>query len=716
MAESSPPPDKINVGGIDIAWDVARGTCTFSGLPVAMMWVDTTLAGLLSGVQAMVGTERFSLALQAQGRQSVDADWRVISAAASFEEGFRHIATIAAVAGWGEWTLTSIDRDLREARFEARDGWEGRFQRSLGVCWGSGMLAGKLAGYCSRLFQTNCWADQTAFLAKGDARDEFTVHPSTRSIEDEIERLLQTDDATRADMAVALQKLRESDERWQFALEGAGDGVWDWNAQTNEVYFSRSWKAMLGYQEQEIGTSLAEWEKRLHPDDRERTFADLEAHLSGRRPLYTNEHRLLCKDGSYKWILDRGKVLTRTSDGKPLRVIGTHTDITERRRMELQLRHGQKMEAVGQLAGGIAHDFNNLLQAILGYTEILLDTSPPDLPARAELGEIQRSANRAAELTQQLLAFSRRQVLEPRPIDLNLVVNDTLRMVRRVIGEYIRLEFVPGQALATVLADPGRIEQVLMNLCMNARDAMPDGGRLLVETANVALSERETPIPESGEAGGYVVLAVTDTGTGMTPETVSHLFEPFFTTKAVGKGTGLGLATAYGIVQQHGGHIGVHSEPGEGSVFKVYLPTVAGAPVDAKPKGGIPAPCGQGTILLAEDEPLVRALTTRMLKGAGYRVLAAEDGEEALRVFDEAGGKVDLLLLDVVMPGLGGKAVLEAIRKKSPSIPCLFCSGYSEDAVHTDFVLQGGLKLLRKPFARDDLLRMVHDLVTARKA
>ncbi|MBN2080636.1 PAS domain S-box protein [bacterium] len=369
---------QINIGGIVLEWRLDQGTCSFAGLPITLMWTNTTLAGLMTGLHTMVGTKRFALALQAEGRKSVDSDWEIISSYPDFQQGFAAFAASARVAGWGKGRLTNLDFQRKEAHFIIENSWEGRYQKAIGVCWGSAMLAGKLSGYGEKLFGENCWTEQTQFIANGDAFDAFTVRTSSRTIESELADLLKADEATRADMAVALKKLedeieqgrlkelelteandqlsvaeeelrrqytslaakeqalRQSEERWQFALHGAGDGLWDWDAQTNKVFYSGQWKAMLGYADAEIGDSLEDWKRLVHPEDLAHVMEAIEQHFSGQTPVYHNEHRLRCKDGSYKWILDRGKVISRTAEGDPLRVIGTHTDISDRKRAELR--------------------------------------------------------------------------------------------------------------------------------------------------------------------------------------------------------------------------------------------------------------------------------------------------------------------------------------------------------------------------------------------
>jgi len=394
-------------------------------------------------------------------------------------------------------------------------------------------------------------------------------------------------------------------------------------------------------------------------------------------------------------------------------VLSAAIDVTQQNRLEEQLRQSQKMEAIGQLAGGVAHDFNNILQAILGYTDMVLGDLSPEEPHYAPLTQVYRAGERAAGLTQQLLAFSRRQLLQLAPVDLNHVVEDLMRMVRRLIGEDIELMLMPGHELWPVSADRGQLEQVLMNLCVNARDAMPEGGRLTIETRNVEVDQRFCEAHDWAKPGRYVLLNVSDSGTGMDAATLGQIFDPFFSTKGPGKGTGLGLAMVYGIIRQHDGMVQVYSEPGAGTTFHVYIPTSEESCEAALTETEEAVVGGTETILLAEDSEQARLLIEQILWQAGYRVLVAADGEEALELYRRHGEEVDLLLLDVVMPRVGGRAAFDQIRRSRPDARCVFVSGYSEGAVHTDFILDEGLQLVQKPYHRNDLLRTVRQVLDA---
>jgi len=386
-------------------------------------------------------------------------------------------------------------------------------------------------------------------------------------------------------------------------------------------------------------------------------------------------------------------------------------DITARKLLEQELLHAQRMEGVGQLAGGIAHDFNNLLTVISGRSEMVLFRLTPADPLRRDLDLIHKTAARAAALTRQLLAFSRKQVLQPRVFDLNELVGSSTSLLKRLIGEDIELTFVPGADAGRVRVDPGQLEQVIVNLAVNARDAMPEGGRLTVETASAALPADYAALHVDVAPGSYVMLAVSDTGIGMDHALQARIFEPFFTTKGPGKGTGLGLATVYGIVKQSGGHVRVYSEPGRGTVFKIYLPRTD-APTElaaAAAPGAVPG--GTETVLLVEDEHEVRGLAVEVLEGLGYTVLEAAGPGDATLIAERHAGLIDLLLTDVVMPGMGGRALASRVTAARPETKVLFMSGYTDDAIVRHGVLEPGMSFLEKPFTSQALALKVREVL-----
>jgi signal transduction histidine kinase/CheY-like chemotaxis protein len=402
----------------------------------------------------------------------------------------------------------------------------------------------------------------------------------------------------------------------------------------------------------------------------------------------------------------------RERDG---RIVGASLicrDVSERKRLERQVVQSQKMEAIGQLAGGVAHDFNNLLTIINGYSELLLNRLPAGDSMRQLLSEINRAGERAGTLTRQLLAFGRQQVLEPKVLDLNAVVSDTEKMLRRLIGEDVILTYVPSPAVQPVKVDPGQMEQILMNLAVNARDAMPQGGRITLETRSVTLDEHYVQSHPDARPGQYAMLAVSDTGCGMDDATKARIFEPFFTTKGPGKGTGLGLATVYGIVQQSGGCIEVSSELGRGTTFKIYLPQVR-EPVSAvKSMCGIRMmPRGSEIVLLVEDEDGVRSLARHVLRSCGYAVLEADDGQRAVQLVEDHRGPIDLVVCDVVMPYLGGRQLVERLSALRPALKVLFVSGYTDDAVVRHGVLTSDYAFLQKPFTPTALAQKVREVL-----
>ncbi|HXF96086.1 MAG TPA: ATP-binding protein [Gemmatimonadales bacterium] len=389
-------------------------------------------------------------------------------------------------------------------------------------------------------------------------------------------------------------------------------------------------------------------------------------------------------------------------------------DITERRRAEERLREAQKMEAIGRLAGGVAHDFNNVLTAIFGYVELMFEDLAEHNPARRDLEEIRKAAQRAAGLTRQLLAFSRQQVLDPVVLSVNELVEDIDKMLRRLVGEDVELRVSLARDAGNVRADAVQLQQVLMNLVVNARDAMPTGGKLLIETANAELAQQYADGDRLVAPGPYVMLAVSDTGVGMDAGIRARIFEPFFTTKERGRGTGLGLSTVYGIVKQSGGYIWVYSEPGRGTTFKVYLPRVdapAQVPARAAEVGGSPG--GSETILLAEDDELLRPLARGLLQKLGYTVLEAKNADQALAMGRDRGGAIDLLVADVVMPGGSGRELATRLAEARPGLKVLYMSGYTDDAIVQHGMLEPGLHFLQKPFTPSVLARKVREVLDA---
>ena len=461
-----------------------------------------------------------------------------------------------------------------------------------------------------------------------------------------------------------------------------------------------------------LGTPMGDL---LHPDDVASERAGRDRLLAGETRSVDLETRWPRPDGHVLWMYLNLSVVP-DANGRPVSLLAYLRDITDRKNLEDQLRQAQKMEAVGQLAGGIAHDFNNLLTAILGSTELLVVGTPPSDPRREDLQEIGRAAHRAAGLVRQLLAYSRKQVLQPRLVNLNTIVHEMGAMLRRVVGEQIALQLHLDPSLGDVIADPGQLEQVIANLGVNARDAMPAGGTLTLTTANVSGAGLATAAAEGLPLGGpLVALSVGDTGTGMDDHVLAHLFEPFFTTKELGRGTGLGLATVYGIVRQSGGQIQVASRPGEGSTFTVFLPRAeapaggSGPVVAAEP----PVPGGSETVLVVEDEDAVRHLVCRALRAKGYRVVEAPHAEAALLLAGAMAEPIHLLVSDLVMPGISGLLLAERLVLSRPAMQVLFITGYAPEAVDRHGELAAAGSLLEKPFTADQLARKVREVLTA---
>jgi two-component system cell cycle sensor histidine kinase/response regulator CckA len=498
-------------------------------------------------------------------------------------------------------------------------------------------------------------------------------------------------------------ELRDSEERYRLLFERNLAGVYRSTLDGRMLECNRAFAQMMGYGSP--AEVLAQPAAAFHADARAReTFLE-QLRREGSLLNYENVGRR--KDGSGIWVIENVSLL-RTEDGSPEILLGTVIDMTERRKLEEQLLQSQKMEAVGRLAGGIAHDFNNLLTAVSGYTELLIGQLAEGDPRRESAEEIRQAGHRAAALTQQLLAFSRRQVLEPRVLDLNAVISNMERMLRRVIGEDIELSTSLAGSLWRTKADPAQIEQAILNLVVNARDAMPRGGQLTLETANVDLDAKYS----GGAPGPHVMLAVSDTGVGMDKEQQARLFEPFYTTKERGKGTGLGLSTTYGVVKQSGGSIWVYSERGLGTTFKIYLPR-SEEPLDEPAEAPPPAIplSGTETILLVEDEPEVRRLVQKILDMHGYAVLSAASPAEAIAISRSRPGTIDILVTDVIMPGMNGRELARALSTARPDLRVLYMSGYTDAAIAHQGILDPGTAFLSKPFTPDVLARKVREVL-----
>ena len=516
--------------------------------------------------------------------------------------------------------------------------------------------------------------------------------------------------AERAQRSLAEQALLLS-RRLAEAQHVAQLGYWEIDSATGDVFWSDEMYRLAGLPVGERPVPTEQFIARVHPDDRERMQAVAAAAVANLTE-FTEQYRIVIPQGPTRFVQAKGRIITDELGARKL--IGTVQDISERVDLESRLRHIQKLDAIGQLAGGLAHDFNNLLTVIDGCVGLL--AADPNDPDRDEfLTEIRDAARRGSAMTRQLLAFSRQQVVQPRVFDLNDTVRGLNPMLRRLIDERIKLVTKLDAVDARIRADPGQIEQVLLNLLVNARDAMPAGGTLRVETTNLTLDETYCALYPAAHPGAHVVLVVSDSGVGMPHDMVDRIFEPFFTTKPAGKGTGLGLATVHGIVQQSGGHISVYSEPGQGSTFRLYFPAQAASEDGEESRAAAtPAPKGSETILLVEDDRSVRITASAVLRRAGYQVAEAMDGSEALVICRDPQQHFDLVLSDVVMPNMGGRELATALRSESPSLPIILMSGYTRDAS----ILSGDptLAFLEKPFTSESLTQRVRDVLDAARS
>jgi PAS domain S-box-containing protein len=512
---------------------------------------------------------------------------------------------------------------------------------------------------------------------------------------------------------LAAETLRQSQERLQLALKAARMGTWRWDVSSNLLSWDEGLDNLYDLAPGEKVTRYEQFIERVHQDDR--TFVE----SSVARALHAGgldyEFRILLPNGRVRWLADQGHVV-RDQAGNLIYMTGVCLDVTDRKHAEERLRQAQRMESVGQLAGGIAHEANNMMSVVLGCADYVLQRSDLSEPVRQDVAQIWKAAKRTAGVTQQLLAFSRRQVLQPQVLDLNATVRGLEPILTRTLGESSGLRMHLSATLGRVRADPGQLEQVLINLTLNARDAMQDGGRLTIETMNVLLDPRYVaakPV-ETLKPGEYAALIVTDTGHGMDRETLGRVFEPFFTTKGVGQGTGLGLSTVYGIVKQSGGFIWAYSEPGLGTTFKLYFPLVPTIDELIDAPETTPPALPDEVVLIAEDEPMVRGIMARTLRDSGYGVLEAADGKEALEIVEARGGDVSLVVADVVMPGLGGREMAARIAQRWPRVSVLFTSGYTGLDVVRRGLMEEGREFIQKPLAPEALIRKVRQMVDER--
>jgi PAS domain S-box-containing protein len=496
------------------------------------------------------------------------------------------------------------------------------------------------------------------------------------------------------------QLLRETLERFMMVTQATADVVWDWNLVTDAIWWSEGMRTLFGYDIGTLPPGSSSWTDGLHPDDRDRVLESIHGAIDGDASEWQDEYRFVRGDGSScAQVIDRGFII-RDEAGKATRMVGSMVDVTQQRELEAQLRQAQRLDAIGQLTGGVAHDFNNLLTVVLGNSE-LLESRLADQPQLRAIAEMTRmAAERGAELTSRLLAFSRKQPLDPKPEDAGRLVTNMADLLRRVLGDNVETKLRIAEGLWPALVDAPQLESAVLNLCINARDAMPEGGRINIDVANSAVRGANA---DGAPPGDYVTISVSDNGTGMNAETLSRVFEPFFTTKEVGKGSGLGLSMVYGFITQSRGHIKIHSALGEGTIVRLYLPRArhaATAQIETPERDEIVG--GRERVLIVEDDDLVRAQVSAELTSLGYQVTAAIDGPRALDALSKQ--DFDLLFTDVVLPGgMNGRQLADKARAARPLLPVLFTSGYAEDVIVHEGKVEDGLHLLRKPYRRREL-------------
>ncbi len=516
----------------------------------------------------------------------------------------------------------------------------------------------------------------------------------------------------------AERNLRESENRLKLVMEGSNDGFWDWSLVSGEIKLSSRCADFLGYTPDELGRLFSEGRLLMHSDDRREVMKLIAEHLQDLVPQYTAEYRMMSREGDWKWLLDRGKVVEWDSLGRPLRITGTTSDVTnrklseeEKQHLENQLHHSQKMEAIGQLAGGVAHEFNNIMTAIIGYGHLLVMKTDEESQLRHFASQILTSAERAAGLTKSLLTFSRKQVANLHHVNVNETIEKIGKLLSRLIREDVEFKTELCSDPLNILADDGQVEQVLMNLVTNARDALPHGGRVTISTGTAFLDAEFIGGFGYGSPGSYARISVQDTGLGMDESTLEKIFEPFFTTKEPGKGTGLGLAIVYGIIKQMNGFITVESIPRKGTDFSIYFPLIK---AEREKSESVSFPLlkkGKETILIAEDDDDVRRLDRELLEECGYSVIEAADGKEALELFLKHRHEIDMVIFDVIMPKMNGRQVFEEISRVQPGIKVLFISGYTGDILNAKCGIDKEFDFLPKPLPPEELLTRVREIL-----
>jgi PAS domain S-box-containing protein len=700
---------------------------TLSSLNIRHPEVETMLRRALRGLMENVDIERCSIFLL-QGERLVNCvgmDWDAMLQEGDEDYRYSPSDYIDASIGEGIMGLAVQTETLQHCRDCSADP---RFKIASGPPIGSlisvpifqigGEVLGVLNVSHSRPDFFNEWHERLLLVWCNCLGQLIAGNRLVTQMEREIDkRTVQLKQAL-TEAQAAEHDLRVSEKRLKLVLEGSNDGFWDWSLSTGEVKLSPRWAEILGYTLHDLEQTFRDGKDLVHREDALAVKNALTRHLEGSLPQYAVEYRMLSRSSDWIWILDRGKVVEWDVQGRPLRITGTTTDVTERRRaeeekrhLENQLNHSQKLEAVGQLAGGVAHEFNNIMTAIIGFSHLLVMKTEEHSQLRHFSTQILTSAERASTLTRSLLTFSRKQIFYPHHVNINETIEKIGKLLSRLIREDIEFRTdLCGERLV-VLADEGQLEQVLMNLVTNARDAMPKGGVVTVCTGTVELDREFVHAYGFGQPGRYARLSVIDTGTGMDTMVKEKIFEPFFTTKEPGKGTGLGLAIVYGIIKQHNGYIEVSSTQGVGSAFTLYLPLAGGE--ETARHAALPADLKTGTetILIAEDDEDVRRLDRELLEECGYSVLEAANGRDALAVYLENRERIDLVIFDVIMPKMNGREVYEEIRKVTPDVRALFTSGYTGDILGGAAGIDPEFDFIAKPLTPDEFLGKVREVL-----
>ena len=705
------------IESLGVEWDTTTGCCSFNKTPVITLWLFSTYRGLMESMRQMVGVKRLNLALQKEGRKSVEDARKIFAQYDTIEEGMQQYSKLLALAGWGILELISVDRQNKRIVFRHHNSAEGRYQKETGVCYGSGLLAGKVAGWGEIILDVPCWSDQTKFIAKGDQYDEFVVYPSDKTIENELHNLLQTNEATRADMAVAIQRLNNEiifrkqteQERDRFfnAINQTDESIVICDVKGDIVFVNPAFETITGYSSAEV---MGKNPRILQSGEHDKEFYKKMWKTLLQKKTWKGEFINKKKDGTL--FLEQVSISPATNEaGEIINYIAVKDNITEQRELEEQYRHAQKMETIGRLAGGVAHDYNNMLSVILGTAQMILMRDELSEKTIASLEQIQKAAQHSSEITNQLLAFSRKQVINPKVINVNHVVKDTIQMLGRLLLEGIEILFSPASNTKNIKIDPGQLHQIITNLCVNSGDALPEGGKLTLTIQNTAFAEDYCQGHTAFVPGNFVMLTISDNGTGIPQSILPHIFEPFFTTKEEGKGTGLGLASVYGAVKHNNGFINVESVQGQGTTFTLFFPVCEAKNDSLKRVKEDAEKTRSITLLLVENESMVREVTKKMLEVLGHKVLVAAGSKEALALFNQHKNELDLLLTDVVMPGMSGRQLQEKIERIRPDLPTLYMSGHTESVIENHGILKTGIHFLQKPFSLADLNQKIGEAI-----